>query len=156
MRITPPYPVRRAPPRPGRRPDDEPPGTPGRRRLRRRDPDTPDVAYACTTGDPRIADVLLRDIQPDDLLRVTGTVVQPDTPGASAQITVDALEVLHAAPAPVPYDLMIERWGNYATVFDADRDTVPVFTVDGKWVGEAANHDSISDLIDAFENGGAP
>ncbi|MGW6841320.1 hypothetical protein [Streptomyces sp. NPDC054958] len=49
---------------------------------------------------------------------------------------------------------MIERWGNYATVFDADRDTVPVFTVDGKWVGDAANPDAINDLVDAFEDGG--
>ncbi|MFE7712601.1 hypothetical protein ACFU6I_44295 [Streptomyces sp. NPDC057486] len=45
--------------------------------------------------------MLLREIQPGDLLRVTGTVVQPDDPGAPAQFTVDGLEVLEAAPAPV-------------------------------------------------------
>ncbi|MFI7178949.1 hypothetical protein [Streptomyces spororaveus] len=111
--------------------------------------------YACTTGDPRIAEVLLRDIQPGDLLRVTGTIVQPDAPGAPARLTVDALEVLDTAPLPVLHDLVLESWGNYATVFDADRDTVPVFTVDGKWIGEAASPDAISDLIDAFENGPA-
>ncbi|MGR4884037.1 hypothetical protein ACIPUC_32110 [Streptomyces sp. LARHCF249] len=116
-------------------------------------PDAPDTVYACTTGDPRIAQVLLREIQPGDLLRVTGTVVQSDAPDAPARLTVEALEVLDAAPAPVLYDLVIERWGNYATVFNADRDTVPVFTVDGKWVGEAASPDAISDLIDAYENG---
>ncbi|MFE9222789.1 hypothetical protein ACFYN3_41770 [Streptomyces lavendulae] len=117
-------------------------------------PDTPDTVYACTTADPRIAEVLLREIQPGDLLRVTGTVAQSDAPGAPARLTVDALEVLEAAPAPVLYDLVIERWGNYATVFDADRDAVPVFTVDREWVGEAASPDAISDLIDDFENGG--
>ncbi|WP_328743564.1 hypothetical protein OG436_39230 (plasmid) [Streptomyces caniferus] len=55
--------------------------------------------YACTIADPRIADVLLREIQPGDLLRVTGIVVQPDDPMAPARFTVDALEVLEAAPA---------------------------------------------------------
>ncbi|GGT43700.1 hypothetical protein P6B95_37575 [Streptomyces atratus] len=64
-------------------------------------PDAPDTVYACTTGDPRIADVLLREIQPGNLLRVTGTVIQPDDPDAPARLTVDALKVLEAAPLPV-------------------------------------------------------
>ncbi|WP_331725499.1 hypothetical protein OG596_38175 (plasmid) [Streptomyces sp. NBC_01102] len=113
-----------------------------------------DTVYACITGDPRIAHALLNKIQPGDLLRVTGTVVQPDDPPSRALLTVDAMEVLEAAPAPVLYDLVLERWGGYAAVFDANLDAVPVFTVAGKWVGEAASPDAISDLIDAFENGG--
>ncbi|MEV5139673.1 hypothetical protein AB0K71_17835 [Streptomyces syringium] len=64
-------------------------------------PDAPDTVYTCTTGDPRIADVLLREIQPGDLLRVTGTLAQPDAPEAPAHFTVDSLEVLEAASAPV-------------------------------------------------------
>jgi hypothetical protein len=117
-------------------------------------PDAPDTVYACTTGDPRIADVLLREIQPGDLLRVTGTLVQPDDPQAPACFTVDGLEVLEAALAPVVHGLVLERFGNYVVVFDADRDQVPVFTASGRWVGEAATADAISDLIDAYENGG--
>ncbi|MDQ1013390.1 hypothetical protein QFZ82_007958 [Streptomyces sp. V4I23] len=116
-------------------------------------PDAPDTVYACTTGDPRIADVLLREIQPGDLLRVTGTLVQPDDPQAPAHFTVDGLEVLEAAPASVLFDLVLERFGNYVVVFDADRDQVPVFTASGRWVGEAANADAIGDLIDAYEEG---
>ncbi|MEU2602810.1 hypothetical protein ABZ669_38090 [Streptomyces hirsutus] len=112
-------------------------------------PDAPDTVYACTTADPRIADVLLREIQPGDLLRVTGIVVQLEDPDAPAHFTVDALEVLEATPAPVLYDLVLERWGNYVAVFDADHDAVPVFTAFGHWVGEAANPDAICDLIDA-------
>lgn len=118
-------------------------------------PDTPDTVYVCTTGDPRITHALLNEIQLGDLLRVTGTVVQPDDPTDPALLTVDALEVLEAAPAPVLYDLVLECWGGYAAVFDADRDTVPVFTVDGTWVGEAASPDVISDLIHAHEGGGS-
>ncbi|GGU10895.1 hypothetical protein [Streptomyces lateritius] len=117
-------------------------------------PDTPDTVYACTTGDPRIADVLLREIQPGDLLRVTGTLVQPDDPQAPARFTVDGLEVLEAAPAPMVYGLVLERFGNYVVVFDADRDQVPVFTASGRWVGEATTADAISDLIDVYEEGG--
>ncbi|MFE7330852.1 hypothetical protein ACFU8W_39145 [Streptomyces sp. NPDC057565] len=48
------------------------------------------------------------------------------------------------------YDLVLERWGSYVSVFDA----VPVFTMDGTWVGEAASPDAIGDLIEAHENGG--
>ncbi|MCX4399320.1 hypothetical protein OOK39_43680 [Streptomyces sp. NBC_00264] len=49
-------------------------------------PDTPGTVYACTTGDPRITDVPLREIHPGDLLHVTGTVVQPDVSVTPAQL----------------------------------------------------------------------
>lgn len=111
--------------------------------------------YACTTADPGLADVLLSEIQRGDLLRVTGTVTPPGTPDAPARFTVAGLEVLEAAPAFVPFDLVLERWGNYVAVFDADRDQVPVFTASGTWVGEAASPDVISDLIHAHEGGGS-
>ncbi|GAA4759377.1 hypothetical protein [Streptomyces sanyensis] len=114
-------------------------------------PDTPDTVYACTTGDPRITDVLLCEIQPGDLVRVTGTLAPPDDPEKPAHFTVDGLEVLEAAPAPVVYGLVLERFGNDAVVFDADRDQVPVFTTSGRWVGEAATAETISDLINAYE-----
>ncbi|MBQ0867366.1 hypothetical protein [Streptomyces sp. RK75] len=117
-------------------------------------PDTPDTVYACTTGDPRIADVLLHEIQPGDLLRLTGTVAQPEDPDTPAHFTVDAMEVLEAAPAPVLYDLVLERYGIYVVVFNADHDAVPVFTSSGRWVGEASSPDAIGTLIDSFENGG--
>ncbi|MCA1219289.1 hypothetical protein [Streptomyces sp. 8L] len=116
-------------------------------------PDIPDTVYACTTADPRIADVLLREIRPGDLLRVTGTVVQPDDQ-SPARVIVDDLEVLETAPALVLCDLVLERYGDYVAVFDADRDVVPVFTATGRWVGEAASPDTIGALVDAFENGG--
>ncbi|MGK5545675.1 hypothetical protein ACSNOH_13225 [Streptomyces sp. URMC 127] len=115
-------------------------------------PDAPDIVYSCTTADPDLADVLLREIQPGDLLHVTGTVVQPDAPGAPVGITVDGLEVLEA----VLYDLALQRYGIYLVVFDADRDQVPVFTASGRWVGEAASPDAIGALIDTWENGGTP
>jgi hypothetical protein len=111
-------------------------------------PDAPDTVYACTTGDPRITDLLLREVQPGDLLRVTGTVVRPDRPDIPAHFSVDALEVLEAAPA-----LVLERYGPYVVVFDADRDAVPVFTTTGRWVGLAEHPDAIGALIDTFENG---
>ncbi|MFI1621803.1 hypothetical protein ACH4VT_33320 [Streptomyces lydicus] len=117
-------------------------------------PNAPDTVYACTTGDPRIADVLLHEIRTGDLLRVTGILVQPDDPEAPAHITVDSLEVLEAAPAPVPYDLLLEQFGDYVVVFHAVRDQVPVFAASGRWVGEAASPDAIGALIDDFENGG--
>jgi hypothetical protein len=52
--------------------------------------------------------------------------------------------------------MVMDRYGDYCVIFDADRDQVPVFTALGQWVGEADNPDSIATLIDIYErvNGG--
>ncbi|MGW2513900.1 hypothetical protein ACWC0A_31815 [Streptomyces scopuliridis] len=44
-------------------------------------------------------DASISSVQSGDLLRVTGTVVQPDDPTAPARLTVDALEVLEVLEA---------------------------------------------------------
>ncbi|WP_236247004.1 hypothetical protein [Streptomyces sp. CC210A] len=117
-------------------------------------PDAPDMVFVCSTGDPRITELLLTGIELGDLLRVTGTLVQPDDPAGPARLTVDALKVLAAAPIPVPRELVFDRYGRYVVIFNADRDAVPVFLASGEWVGEAASADLIGPLIDAYENGG--
>jgi hypothetical protein len=114
-------------------------------------PDTPDTVLFCTTGDPRITHALLTEVQPGDLLRVSGTAVQPESPGEPARLTIDVLEVLAAAS---PHDLVLDRYGSYCVVFDAETNDVPVFTVDGAWVGVAANPGAIRDLIDTHKKGG--
>jgi hypothetical protein len=107
-------------------------------------------------SDPRITHELLNGIQPGDLLRVTGTLVQPPAPGENARLTVDALEVLDTGFIPVLRDTVRDRYGDYCVIFDADTDTVPVFTALGQWVGLADNPDAIATLIDIHErvNGG--
>ncbi|MEV3875053.1 hypothetical protein [Streptomyces sp. NPDC049906] len=52
--------------------------------------------------------------------------------------------------------MLLDRYGDYVVIFDADRDQVPVFTVYGTWVGLADNPDAITHLIDIHErvNGG--
>nr|WP_119589263.1 hypothetical protein [Streptomyces scabiei] len=118
--------------------------------------DAPDTVVACTSGDPQITRELLTGIQPGDLLRVTGTLLQPQAPGAPARLTVDVLEVLDTALVPALNDLVLDRYGDYVVVFDADTDAVPVFTALGQWVGLADNPDAIATLIDIHErvNGG--
>ncbi|MFG3510640.1 hypothetical protein ACGF5F_34660 [Streptomyces sp. NPDC047821] len=106
-------------------------------------PDTPDTVVVCSIGDPRITELLLTGIELSDLLRVTGTLVQPDDPALPGRLTVDALEVLAAAPIPVPRELVFDRYGQYAVIFNADRDAVPVFLASGEWVGEATSADLI-------------
>ncbi|MBT2406237.1 MULTISPECIES: hypothetical protein [unclassified Streptomyces] len=115
-----------------------------------------DIVFSCTTGKSRIADALLTEIQPGDLLHVSGTLARPATTGETAQLTVDALDVLAAAPARALREMVLDRYGDYVVVFDADTDTVPVFTAQGQWVGMADNPDTITTLIDIHErvNGG--
>ncbi|MFC7818711.1 hypothetical protein ACFUTR_29230 [Streptomyces sp. NPDC057367] len=118
--------------------------------------DAPDTVVTCTSGDPRITHELLNDIQPGDLLRATGALVQSPVPGEPARLTVDALEVLDTGLIPVLRDMVMDRYGDYVVIFDADREKVPVFTALGQWVGEADTPDTIATLIDIHErvNGG--
>ncbi|WP_158754764.1 hypothetical protein [Streptomyces sp. NRRL F-2580] len=44
--------------------------------------------------------------------------------------------------------MVLDRYGDYVVVFDADTDTVPVFTAQGQWAGMADNPDTITTLID--------
>jgi hypothetical protein len=119
-------------------------------------PDAPDTVVSCTAQNPRIAHEVLTDVQPGDLLRVTGMLVQPLVPGEPARLTVDVLEVLDAAQVPILRDMVLDRYGDYVVIFDTDRDQVPVFTALGQWVGTAENPDAIATLIDIHErvNGG--
>ncbi|MEE1806958.1 hypothetical protein [Streptomyces sp. BE133] len=66
------------------------------------------------------------------------------------------LEVLGVAPARALQEMVLDRYGDYVVVFDADTDTLPVFTAQGQWVGLADNPDTITTLIDIHErvNGG--
>ncbi|WP_432159175.1 hypothetical protein [Streptomyces sp. bgisy153] len=118
--------------------------------------DIHDTVVTCTSGDPRIVHELLTAIQPGDLLRATGTLVRPPTPGEPALLVVDALEVLDTAPIPVLREMVLDRHGDYCVIFDPDREEVPVFTAYGAWVGLADNPDAITHLIDIHErvNGG--
>ncbi|MFF4534108.1 hypothetical protein ACFY1P_33165 [Streptomyces sp. NPDC001407] len=120
------------------------------------DEDAPDTVVACTSGNPRITHELLTGIQPGDLLRATGTLIQPSAPGEPARLTVDGLEVLDTALIPVLREMVLDRYGDYVVIFDADTDAVPVFTAHGAWVGLAENPDAIATLIDIHErvNGG--
>ncbi|MFD9515402.1 hypothetical protein [Streptomyces mirabilis] len=118
--------------------------------------DTPDTVVSCTSGALQITHALLTDIQPGDLLRVTGNLVQPQAPGEAARLTVHGLEVLDTALIPVLNDMVLDRYGDYVVIFDADHNQVPVFTRLGQWVGMAENPDAIATLIDIHErvNGG--
>ncbi|MDI5982987.1 hypothetical protein, partial [Amycolatopsis magusensis] len=66
------------------------------------------------------------------------------------------LEVLDTAPIPVLREMVLDRYGDYCVIFDADREEVPVFTALGQLVGLADNPDAIATLIDLHEraNGG--
>ncbi|MGW1675649.1 hypothetical protein [Streptomyces sp. NPDC002324] len=115
-----------------------------------------DVVWSCTTSNPRIAHALLTEIQSGDLLHVSGFLTQLDNPAQPARLTVDDLEVLAPAPARALQEMVLDRYGDYVVVFDADTEAVPVFTALGQWVGTAESPDAIGTLIEIHErvNGG--
>lgn len=115
-----------------------------------------DVIWSCATSEPGIAHALLTEIQPGDLLHVSGVLTQPNSAAEPARLTVDALQVLATAPARALQEMVLDRYGDYVVVFDADTDAVPVFTALGQWVGMAESPDTIGTLIEIHErvNGG--
>ncbi|GGW76607.1 hypothetical protein ACWGIA_21530 [Streptomyces bobili] len=115
-----------------------------------------DVTWSCTTREPGIVHALLTEIQPGDLLHVSGLLTQSDNPAEPARFTVDTLEVLATAPARALQEMVLDRYGDYVVVFDTDSDAVPVFTARGQWVGMAENPDAVGMLIEIHErvNGG--
>ncbi|MFJ9634858.1 hypothetical protein ACIRU8_44930 [Streptomyces sp. NPDC101175] len=112
---------------------------------------TDDVVWPCTTNDPRIAYALLTEIQAGDLLHVSGFLSQLDDPAQPARLTVDDLEVLAPAPVRALQEMVLDRYGDYVVVFDADTQAVPVFTAGGQWVGMAESPDAIGTLIEIHE-----
>lgn len=68
-----------------------------------------------------------------------------------ARLTADTLEVLDTALLPVLNDMVLDRYGDYVVVFNANTDAVPVFTALGQWVGLAETPDTISALIEIHE-----
>lgn len=120
------------------------------------DPDAPEQLYACTTEHPAAAELVLHQAKPGDLLRVTGTLTEPDTPGTPPHLRVLTIDILDVPQLTTVSGTVLERYSNYVVVFDADRNEVPVFTTAGQWVGEAASPEGIGHLIRAFENTNHP
>ncbi|MEV5786737.1 hypothetical protein AB0L42_37990 [Streptomyces sp. NPDC052287] len=116
--------------------------------------DAPDTIISCTSDSPPITHKLLNATDPGALVRATGTMIQPQTPGENAHLTIEALEILDGLE-PKP---RAGRYGNYYALFDFDAgtDAVSVFTAGGRWVGLADNVHALTALIDIDQrvNGG--
>ncbi|MFJ3973463.1 hypothetical protein ACIPYR_35715 [Streptomyces parvus] len=119
-------------------------------------PDAPEQLLSCTTDHPAAAELVLHPAQLGDLLRVTGTLTEPDAPSTPPHLRVHTVDILDVAPLTTVSGTVLERYGNYVLVFDADRNEVPVFTTADRWVGEAATPEGIGHLIRAFENTNHP
>lgn len=120
------------------------------------EPDSCAPVFACTTETPAATELILHRAQPGDLLRISGTVTEPGSPGTPPHLRVHAIDVLDTAPLTTLGATAVERYGNYVVVFDADRNEVPVFTTAGRWVGETTTPGSIGHLIRAFKNTNHP
>ncbi|MDX3342700.1 hypothetical protein PV409_32580 [Streptomyces sp. ME02-6979.5a] len=108
--------------------------------------------FACTTNHPVAAECILHQAKLGGLLGITGTLTEPDIPGTSPYLRIHTADILDVVPLTIVSGTVLEHYGNYALVFDADRSEVPMFTTAGRWVGEATTPEGIGHLIRAFEN----
>ncbi|WP_331755982.1 hypothetical protein OH791_38350 (plasmid) [Streptomyces anulatus] len=120
------------------------------------EPDFCAQVFACTTETPAATELVLHRAQLGDLLRISGAVTEPGSPGTPPHLHIHAIDILDTAPLITLGATVLERYGTNVLVFDADRDEVPVFTTTGRWVGEAATPGTIGHLIHAFENTNPP
>ncbi|MBK3590490.1 hypothetical protein JHN49_45430, partial [Streptomyces sp. MBT57] len=89
--------------------------------------------------------LLLSQVQPGDLLHLTGTLTRPPDETGPARLQVETLEVRDVT-LPVLAPLAMERSGSYVYVLDATDPQVPVFTHAGKWIGQADTPDAVGHL----------
>ncbi|MEV4975371.1 hypothetical protein [Streptomyces scopuliridis] len=115
-----------------------------------------ELVLPCTAGDPRIVHALLNDLEPGDLLRLSGTLTLPhNTTGM--QLHVDTLDVLATVPLRTTDQhqtpqFAVDRYGEYAAVSRSDTSAVQLWTEAGAWVGTATDPAAIGSLIDSYEN----
>ncbi|MFJ3439187.1 hypothetical protein ACIPMU_37390 [Streptomyces cyaneofuscatus] len=108
-------------------------------------PEAPEALLECSTTHPGLTHFLLNQVQPGDLLHVTGTLTRPPDDTGLARLQVETLNVRDVAP-PVLDPLAVERSGSYFYVLDARSHQVPVFTHAGKWIGQANTPDAVGHL----------
>lgn len=117
---------------------------------------TDEMVLPCTVTDPGLATVVLYDLVPGAMLRVTGHFRLPRTPDEPMWLEVTELASLQDAPdrPDDPADAvtaMLERYGPYVCVLDADTEQVPVWTESGAWVGTADTVADLGALLDSYE-----
>ncbi|MFE2823474.1 hypothetical protein [Streptomyces sp. NPDC059271] len=114
-----------------------------------------EMILPCTATDPRLTRAVLTELQPGDTLRVTGVLRLPRAPGEPTWLAVTGISVLATAPQltdpAAPATTVIEQYGPYLCVFDADTAEVEAFTQDGAWVGTVPEPSGLSNLFAAFE-----
>ncbi|MGP4004470.1 hypothetical protein [Streptomyces sp. 8N706] len=114
-----------------------------------------ELVLPCAAVDPRIVDALLNELEPGDLLRVSGTLTLPHST-TGRQLHVDTLDVLATAPlrtteqAEGP-EFTFDRYGAYVAVSRSDTSAVQLWTEAGAWVGTTIDPASIADIITAYE-----
>lgn len=131
--------------------------------------DTDQTVLPCNVNDPVLARCVVTGLRPGDLLRVTGYLRLPATPGGPVWMHVLALEVralefraalaaatagqgdLSTVSATIGDDALIERYEQYLLVHDPVGVTY-VWTRTGAWVGETEDLDALADLLRAFEH----
>jgi hypothetical protein len=102
---------------------------------------------------------LLHDLEPGDLLRVSGTLTLPHST-SGMQLHVDTLDVLANVPlrtteqaeaeSEVP-GFTFDRYGAYVAVSRSDTTAVQLWTEADAWVGTATEPAGIEGLITAYE-----
>ncbi|MFE4540680.1 hypothetical protein ACFRKB_37380 [Streptomyces scopuliridis] len=117
-----------------------------------------ELVLPCAAADPRIVHALLNDLEPGDLLRLSGTLTLPHST-TGMQLHVDTLDVLATVPlrttgqaGPEAPHLTFDRYGAYAAVSRSDTSAVQLWTEAGAWIGTATDPAAIGSLIDSYEN----
>ncbi|GAB2606892.1 hypothetical protein GCM10027168_44680 [Streptomyces capparidis] len=119
-----------------------------------------ELVIPCRVVDYEVAHAVLHDLVGSDLLRVTGYLQLPRTPGDGLLLHVTAIEVLepgvdlaHTAadddlgPAELPECGLIERCADYQMWHDPDTGRSSVWHTSGQWVGDTDDPRALGEMI---------
>ncbi|GHB68068.1 hypothetical protein GCM10010377_68730 [Streptomyces viridiviolaceus] len=121
-----------------------------------------ELVMPCHVVDPELAHAVLHDLGAGDLLRVTGELHLPRTPGDGLRLHVTDITVLetgpdlaHAdtdqdlAPEALPDHGLLERHGDYQVWHDPDTGRSSVWHTSGEWAGTTDDPTALTDVITA-------
>ncbi|MFI1726441.1 hypothetical protein [Streptomyces sp. NPDC020489] len=123
-----------------------------------------ELVIPCLATDPDLVRAVLTDLDPQDLLRVTGYLQLPDHPGDGLRLHVYGIDVLDSgtelATVDSEQDLqpdslapqgLLERHAAYQLWHDPDTGRSSVWHVCGTWVGATDDPSRLEDVIAAHE-----
>ncbi|WP_415940013.1 hypothetical protein [Streptomyces sp. 039-1] len=128
-----------------------------------------ELVLPCTVTQSELAHAIVNELGASDLLRVSGRIRLPQTPGDVLQLDVTAIEVLDTGvdlasvstddeigPAELSEHGFVERTGHYQVWHDPDAGLSSIWHTSGTWLDSTDDPSELGTVIEVFEQRRTP